>query len=72
MADRPLRCLFRRVADPLDYLLTLVRLRVLDAIVGPEPETQADQQRRKDREHIERAFPRVEPWEPKSGGRDRR
>ena len=45
MADSPLRCLFWRVADTLDYLLTLTRLRILDALAGPEPETPADQQR---------------------------
>jgi hypothetical protein len=31
------------VADELDYLLTLARLRILDALAGPEPETPADQ-----------------------------
>ena len=39
VADAPFRCLFWRVADALDYLVTLVRLRVLDALAGPEPET---------------------------------
>jgi hypothetical protein len=50
---RSLQCLFWRVADQLDYLVTLVRLRVLDAIVGAEPETEADRQRARDRERIE-------------------
>jgi hypothetical protein len=49
------------VADDLDYLWTLATLRILDAIVGPEPETTADQQRARDRERIERAFPAIEP-----------
>jgi hypothetical protein len=40
---RSLQCLFWRVADQLDYLLTLARLRILDALAGPEPETPADQ-----------------------------
>jgi hypothetical protein len=31
MADRLLRRLFWRVADDLDYLVTLTRLRILDA-----------------------------------------
>ena len=35
MADNPLRCLFWRVVDGLDYLLTLARLRTLDALAGP-------------------------------------
>ena len=45
MADRPLRHLYRRVADALDYLWTLATLRILDALAGPLPETPADQQR---------------------------
>jgi hypothetical protein len=45
MADRPLRRLFWLVADHLDYLLTLARLRILDALAGPEPETPADRRR---------------------------
>jgi hypothetical protein len=47
------------VADELDYLLTLARLRILDALAGPLPETPADRQR--DRERIARAFPEIEP-----------
>jgi hypothetical protein len=53
--------LFWRLADALDYLVTLTRLRILDAIVGPEAETPADQQRARDRERIKRAFPAIEP-----------
>jgi hypothetical protein len=49
------------VADDLDYLVTLTRLRVLDAIVGPLPETPADQQRGQDRERLRKAFPEIEP-----------
>jgi hypothetical protein len=30
------------MADDLDYLLTLVRLCVLHALAGPEPEMRAD------------------------------
>jgi hypothetical protein len=33
------------VVDELDYLLTLARLRILDALAGPLPETEADQRR---------------------------
>ena len=40
-----LRRLFRRVADALDYIVTLVRLRILDALAGPE-------QRKQDREQV--------------------
>jgi hypothetical protein len=49
------------VAEALDYLVTLVRLRILDALAGPEPETPADLQRKRDRERIKRAFPEIEP-----------
>ena len=45
MADGPLRRLFWRAADHLDYLPTLARLRILDALAGPEPETPADRRR---------------------------
>jgi hypothetical protein len=58
VATGRLRRSFWRVADELHYLWTLATLRVLDAIVGPEPETPADQQRARDRERIERAFPK--------------
>jgi hypothetical protein len=68
MAGGRLRGLFWRVADDLDYLATLVRLRVLDTLAGPEPETPADQQRARDRERIKaeeherikRAFPAID------------
>lgn len=38
---RRLERLFWRVADQLDYLVTLAQLRILDAVCGPEPETPA-------------------------------
>jgi hypothetical protein len=50
-----------RVADGLDYRLTLMKLRILDALAGSENETPAEEQRRGDREQIERAFPKIEP-----------
>jgi hypothetical protein len=53
--------LFSRVADALDYLVTLLWLRILDALAGPLPETPADQQRARDRERIKGAFPEIEP-----------
>jgi hypothetical protein len=59
MLDTALQRLFWRVVDHLDYALTLARLRVLDAVAGPEPETPADQKREKDREQIEREFPKI-------------
>jgi hypothetical protein len=57
---RPWR-LFWRAADQRDYLVTLVRLRLLDALAGLLPETRADRQRKPDRERRERAFPEIEP-----------
>ena len=42
MANGPLRQLFWRVANALDYLLTLLRVRILDVLPGPKPETPAD------------------------------
>jgi hypothetical protein len=65
MARGRLARFFWRVVGALDYFLTLARLRILDALARPEPETRADQQRARDRELIERAFPAIEP---KSGG----
>jgi hypothetical protein len=52
---------WHRALDRADYFVTLGRLRVLDWFAGPEPETPADQQRARDRERIERAFPKIEP-----------
>jgi hypothetical protein len=60
MTDTRLGRLLMRVADALDYLVTLARLRVLDALADPEPETPADQQRARDRKRIEEAFPTIE------------
>jgi hypothetical protein len=51
MAEGPTARLFWRVADQLDYLVTLAQLRMLDAVCGPEPETPAD--RRRERGRIE-------------------
>jgi hypothetical protein len=48
-----------RVVDHLDYVLTLTKLRILDALAGSELETPADEQRKRDQERIERAFPRL-------------
>jgi hypothetical protein len=74
MTNGPLRRLFWQVADTLDYLLTLARLRILEALAGPEPETPADQQRERDRERISRAFPQLggaDPGAPVSHRTDR-
>ena len=60
MSDGLLARFFWRVVDALDYLVTLARLRIVDAVAGPEPETPADQQRKRDREQLERAFPKID------------
>ena len=61
MVDIGLRRFLWRVVDHVDYVLTLTRLRILDVLTGPLPETPEDQQREADRERIERAFPKIEP-----------
>jgi hypothetical protein len=61
MTDGPLRRLFWRMVDDLDYLWTLATLRILDRLAGPLPETPADRQRARDRERLEKAFPAIEP-----------
>jgi hypothetical protein len=43
-----------RVLDALDYRVMDVPLRILDAVCGPE--TEADRQRARDREWLERAL----------------
>jgi hypothetical protein len=47
------------VIDNLDCALTFARPRILDALAGPEPKKPADQQRERERERIERAFPKI-------------
>jgi hypothetical protein len=42
--------LFWRVLDRFEYWVMHTRLRIVDAVCGPEPETEADQQRRRDRD----------------------
>jgi hypothetical protein len=59
MRDGPLRRPFWPVVYALDDVVTLARLRIVDALAGPEPETRADQQRERDRERIEGAFPKI-------------
>ena len=60
MLDTGLRRFVWRIADGLDYVLTLARLRILDALTGPLPETPEDQQRERRRDRLERAFPKIE------------
>jgi hypothetical protein len=60
MFETQLGRIWCRIADGLDYWLTLTKLRLLDALAGSDPETPADLQRRHYRERIERAFPKIE------------
>jgi len=41
--------------------LSVARLRTLDVLAGPLPETPADRKWERDRENIRRAFPENEP-----------
>ena len=41
-----------RIADGFDYMLTLARLRIVDAPTGPLPETPEDQQRERRRDQL--------------------
>jgi hypothetical protein len=47
MIDGTLRRLSWRAADQVDYLLTLARLRILDALAGRLLETPAGQRRQR-------------------------
>jgi hypothetical protein len=49
MTDTRLGRILWWVADELDYLLTLARLHILDALAGPEPEAPADLQCERER-----------------------
>jgi hypothetical protein len=46
--------------------VTLVRLRVLDALAGPEAETLVDEEREADHERLRKAFPK-DFWGTSSG-----
>jgi hypothetical protein len=61
MLETQLGRILWRIADHLDYGLTLTKLRILDALTGPLPETPEDQQRERRRDRLERAFPKIEP-----------
>jgi hypothetical protein len=68
--------LFWRAVDWLDYRVMDARLRLLDALCGPEPETEAERQRDHDPEldlrgrrpalHVHDA-PRLQPAQPRRG-----
>ena len=51
--------------DRADYLLTLVRLTVLDWLAGPPPETPTDCAIREEGERLRKAFPQIDFDHPK-------
>jgi len=61
MLETRLGRIWWRIADSLDYRLTLTKLRILDALTRPLPEMPEDQQRERDRKQLERAFPKIKP-----------
>jgi hypothetical protein len=48
------------ITDRIDYLVTSVRLAIVDKICGPEPPTEADRQREAQKEELHRAFPAID------------
>jgi hypothetical protein len=71
ISDGPVRRFFWRVIDNLDYSLALTKLRILDALMGPLPEMPEDQQRKRDREQLDRAFPGIDCKQPGVASADR-
>ena len=59
MLETRLARIWWRIADGVDFWLTLGRLRILDALTGPLPETPEDQQRERYRDQLEKAFPKI-------------
>jgi hypothetical protein len=49
--------LFYRALDALDYFLTSMRMHIVDWVFDPEPETLADEIRRRRHEQLRDAFP---------------
>ena len=48
--------LFWGALDRVDYAVTVVRCRIVDFIVGPEPPTPADEQREVEHKRLRNAF----------------
>jgi hypothetical protein len=57
--------LLRRVVDAVGYHFTHVRLRLLDRILGPLPETHTDRAIREEGERLRKAFPQIDFDDPK-------
>jgi hypothetical protein len=47
--------------DRIEYAVWAARLRVADWLHGPEPPTEADQIRGRDRDRLHKAFPNLDP-----------
>jgi hypothetical protein len=54
------RRLWAELLDHADYLLTLMRLTVLDWFAGPPPETATDRAIREEGERLRKAFPQID------------
>jgi hypothetical protein len=58
--ESAMREAWQRLVDVIDYAATSVRLRVLDRIAGPVPETEVDRIREAEKERLQRTFPAVD------------
>jgi hypothetical protein len=56
-AHQALSRIFWCVLEALDYWVMQVRLSVVDAVYGPEPETEGDRQRGCDQDPLASAWP---------------
>jgi len=56
-AHQALSRIFWRVLEALDYWVMQVRLSAVDAVYGPEPETEGDRQRGCDQDPLASAWP---------------
>jgi hypothetical protein len=55
-----MRRIWSWVADRIEYVAMSIRLAIVDKVCGPEPPTDADQQREAEYERLQRAFPSLE------------
>jgi hypothetical protein len=51
--------IFWHSLDRANYWRTLARLRILNAVCGPEPETPADRHRQRERDRLRTALPKI-------------
>ena len=58
--DRGIRQAWRQFVDRISYAATFAPLWLLDRIAGPEPPTDADMAREREKERLQQAFPGVD------------